>query len=296
MTITGRSFLWKENILVTRGQWPRCSDLGVPSGITGYQWPLFNTYAWKINVKFEDNPLNYPRGNQTRKMSYSVKRSLTYLCWPQLISVRARHCIPMNLRGGRRIFLWVGPTWRRSHAKGTPKTKTHRVWPTKKYNVRFGVPASSWRAMVRGAGPWGPDSSCGGLIRLAGPWHVLRSPDSFCGALISPAAPWFVLRGSASSTGARFVLRGPTSSCRPSSVSRGPALSRGALIRLAGPWFVMRALIRRSGPWSVPRGPDSYCEALIRSVVPDLSRRALICLAEPWFVLRAHPAGPGFVL
>ena len=30
-------FCEKENILITRGHWPRCSDLGVRSGIAGYQ-------------------------------------------------------------------------------------------------------------------------------------------------------------------------------------------------------------------------------------------------------------------
>ena len=156
------------------------------------------------------------------------------------------------------------------------------------------------------------------------PWFVLQGPGTSWGALIPPAAPWFVLRGPVSSTGTRFVLRGSTSSCRPSSVSRallvprGPDPSYGAMIRHTEPWFVMRALIRRSGPWSVLRGPDSYCKALIRSVVPDLSRRALIRLTgpdlscgalirlagssrgarvrsvEPWFFLRGpiRPAGP----
>ena len=108
--------------------------------------------------------------------------------------------------------------------------------------MRFVVPASSWRAMVRHMVALKP------LIRPAGAWFVLRGPDSSRGALIPPAAP--------------------------SSVSRGPACP-------AGPWFVMRAVIRRSGPWSVLRGHDSYCEALIRSVVLDLSHRALIHLTGP---------------
>ena len=154
--------------------------------------------------------------------------------------------------------------------------------------MRLGVPASSWRAMVRHMGPWIT------WFVLRGAWFVLRGPGTSCGALIHSVRSWFLPRRPASSTGARFFLRGPTSSCRLA----GPCLSRGALIRLAGtdsscgPWFDGRgpdpsrgAPIRIARPWSVPW--SLICPAGSWFVL-----RALICLTGPWFVLRVHPAGP----
>ena len=72
---------WNE-ILVTRGHWPRCSDLGVPSGIAGYQWPHYDTYENKREIRRQSIKLSQGKPTQINVLFYQA-----FIDIPKLTSI-----------------------------------------------------------------------------------------------------------------------------------------------------------------------------------------------------------------